>query len=142
CVQVSLNGRMDTLQAAILLQRLPLVDEVVRRRRQIAAWYGEQLAGVVDLPQETADERDVYYTYTIRTPRRDALKAYLESRGVETKIQHPFLMPQQPVYAPNVLGEFPNALRLVKQVLCIPAHEKMSRADVDYVVGCVRTFFG
>jgi dTDP-4-amino-4,6-dideoxygalactose transaminase len=140
CARVSLNGRPDTLQAAILLRRLPGVGALIEKRRQIAAWYGEQLAGVVDTPREAEGERDVYYTYQIRTGRRDELKAFLEANGVETKIQHPYLMPQQPVYRDGVRGEFPNALRLLKQILCIPAHEKLTRADVDYVAGCIRRF--
>jgi dTDP-4-amino-4,6-dideoxygalactose transaminase len=140
CVRVSLNGRPDTLQAAILLRRLARVDALIEKRRQIAAWYNEQLEGVVGTPREEEGERDVYYTYQVRTARRDELKAFLEANGVETKIQHPMLMPQQPAHRNGARGDFPNALRLVKQILCLPAHEKLTRADVDYVAGCVRRF--
>jgi dTDP-4-amino-4,6-dideoxygalactose transaminase len=140
CTQVSLNGRLDTLQAAILLRRLAGLEQLIQKRREIAAWYTQQLAGVVDIPKEGERERDVYYTYQIRTSRRDELKSFLETNGVETKIQHPYLMPQQPVYREGVRGNFPNALRLVKQILCIPVHEKLTREDVDYVAGCVRRF--
>jgi dTDP-4-amino-4,6-dideoxygalactose transaminase len=142
CVEPSLNGRLDTLQAAILLRRLRDVDSLIQKRRDIAAEYSAQLAGLVDVPREAVGERDVFYTYTIRTSKRDELKAFLESRGVETKIQHPYLMPEQPAYRNNVRGHFPNASRLVKQVLCIPVHEKLSFDDVHYVVDCIREFFG
>jgi dTDP-4-amino-4,6-dideoxygalactose transaminase len=140
CVEPSLNGRIDTLQAALLLERLKGVDEVIARRREIAAWYDEQLSGVVATPREEPGYHDVYYTYTIRTPHRDELKAYLEAHGIETKIQHPLLMSQQPAYREGVRGHFPNALKLVQQILCIPVHEKLSRADVDYVSSCIRGF--
>jgi dTDP-4-amino-4,6-dideoxygalactose transaminase len=140
CVEPSLNGRLDTLQAAILLQRLPGVKAIIERRREIASWYGELLAGLVATPCEAPSCRDVYYTYTVRTPRRDALKAHLEANGVETKIQHPRLMPEQPAYRGRVRGDFPNASQLVKQVLCLPTHEKLSRADVNYVADCIRSF--
>jgi dTDP-4-amino-4,6-dideoxygalactose transaminase len=141
CVEVSLNGRLDTLQAAILLKRLGGVERITQKRREIAAWYDAQLAGVVDLPVEEEGEEDVYYTYQIRANRRDELKAFLETRGIETKIQHPILMADQPAYRHLADGEFPNARRLVKQILCIPAHEKLTRADVDYVAGCIREFY-
>ncbi len=127
CVEVSLNGRLDTLQAAILLRRLDRVHALIEKRREIASWYAGQLQGVVDLPQETAGLRDVYYTYTIRCQRRNELKAFLESQGIETKIQHPILMPEQPAYRRAVRGEFPNARRLVSQILCLPVHEKLTR---------------
>lgn len=140
CVEPSLNARMDTVQAAILLKRLKKVEGVIKRRRQIAERYSKKLSGVVNVPVERKGEKDVYYTYTIRTARRDGLKKFLESKGIETRIQHPFLMPQQPAYRRNVKGCYANAKRIVKQVLCIPAHEKMTNKDVDYVAEYIRRF--
>jgi len=141
CIEVSLNGRLDTLQAAILLQRLGRVQGVIQKRREIAGWYDAQLAGVVGIPVENEDEEDVYYTYHIRAERRDELKAFLESKGIETKIQHPILMAEQPAYRHLARREFPNAQRLVKKILCVPAHEKLTRDDVDYVAACIREFY-
>ena len=140
CIETSINGRIDTLQAAILLQRLKGVEEIIRRRREIAGWYNDLLDGVVRTPGEEVDEWDVYYTYTIQAARRDELKDYLEDRGVETKIQHPILMPDQPAYRDVVRGEFTNARRLSKQILCVPANEKVSREDVEYVASNIRAF--
>ncbi len=141
CIEVSLNGRLDTLQAAILLERLGRVGAVIQRRREIASWYDPQLAGVVGIPREEAGQEDVYYTYQIRATRRDELKAFLETRGIETKIQHPYLMADQPAYRHLPRGEFPNAQQLVKQILCIPAHEKLSRDNVDYVASSIKEFY-
>lgn len=142
CTEISLNGRIDTLQAAILLRRLEKLAVLIEKRRQIAAWYDEQLADLVDIPCEAPGQYDVYYTYTIRASRRDELKRYLEDQGIETKIQHAYLMPQQPAYQKNNNnGHFPNARRLQKRILCIPAHEKLSRADVDYVGAAIRRFY-
>ena len=141
CIEASLNGRLDTLQAAILLRRLLAVEQIIAKRRQIARWYDEQLAQLVEVPREEAGQFDIYYTYTIRTPRRDELKSYLEEQGVETKIQHAPLMPDQPVYAGCPRAEIANARRLIGQVLCIPANEKLERADVDYVADCIKRFF-
>jgi len=141
CIEVSLNGRLDTLQAAILLRRLGRVEEIIQKRRQIAAWYDAQLAGVVGIPVEAAGEEDVYYTYQIRATRRDELKAFLETRGIETKIQHPILMADQPAYRPFARGEFSNARRLVKEILCIPCHEKLTRVDVNYTARSIQEFY-
>src|SRR6185503_20188547 len=142
CIEPSVNGRLDTLQAAILLRRISRVDGIIQRRREIAGWYKDMLLGLVALPLETPQEFDVYYTYTIRSTRRDELKTFLESRGIGTKIQHPVLMPEQPAYQKNARGEWGNAHRLIQQILCIPAHEKLSRVDVEYVAHNIREFHG
>lgn len=141
CVELSWNGRLDTLQAAFLLKRLGRVDALIARRREIASWYGELLTGVVDLPVEGPGERDVYYTYTIRADRRDDLKGHLESRGIETKIQHPILTPEQPVHA-GARGEWTRASALRDRILCLPVHEKLERSQVQHVAASVREFYG
>jgi dTDP-4-amino-4,6-dideoxygalactose transaminase len=141
CAEVSFNARMDTLQAAILLQRLDHVAEIIERRREIAAWYGERLSGVVELPRERTGERDVYYTYTIRAERRDRLRAFLMERGVETQVQHRTLTLHQAPYRRFAAGTYPVARRLVERILCIPANEKVTRDQVDYVAACIRDFY-
>ncbi len=141
CIEVSLNGRIDTIHAAILLHRLKSVDEIIEKRREIAGWYDERLAGIVELPRQAEGENDIRFSYQIRTDRRDELMAFLLANGIETQIQHPILMPHQPAYRVNVQGEFSNAERLVKRILCIPNNEKLSRDDVDYVADTIRSFF-
>lgn len=140
CLEPSLNGRLDTLQAAILLKRLDRVGEIIERRRDIAAFYRQALSGVVAVPQERPGERDIYYTFQIQTPRRDELKAHLEAQGIETKIQHPILMPDQPAYRDGVRAETTRAREIVQRILCIPAHEKLRHADLEYVVSAIHSF--
>jgi len=140
CVEVSWNGRLDTLQAAFLLRRLKRFDTLIARRREIASWYADLLSGVVELPVERPGERDVYYTYTIRGDRRDELKTYLESRGIESKIQHPILTSEQPVHA-GARGEWTRAAALRDRILCLPVHEKLERLQVEHVATCVREFY-
>ena len=141
CIEPSFNGRLDTLQAAVLLQRLDGVEAIVQRRREIAARYNGLLGGMVGVPDETEGDWDVYYTYTIRAPRRDELKAYLEASGIETKIQHPYLMFQQPAYKDGATYDAANAERLLQEILCIPANEKLADQDVDYVAARIRDFY-
>ncbi len=141
CIEPSLNARMDTLQAAILLKRLRSVDSIVRRRREIASMYHAALSSYVDVPLESKGCRDVYYSYTLRTKHRDALKNFLEQKGIETKIWHPLLMPEHPAYRKRARGEYPKASRLVKQILCIPNHEKLRDEEVRYIIENIREFF-
>ncbi len=142
CHFLSHNGRIDTIQAAMLLKRFDRYPEVLRRRRANARFYDEALAGLVrSLPPEP-DCEDAYYTYTIEADRRDELKAFLEARGIECKIQHDPLMPLQPIYEGRFAGDFPNARRLIKRLLCIPANEKITEEQRGYVAESVRAFYG
>lgn len=141
CTEPSLNGRMDTLQAAILLRRLKYVGPVIDARRRIAAQYSEHIARFVDVPSERPNQRDVYYTYTIQTDRRDELQTHLETAGIEVKVRDPILMPDQPAYRDGVRGSFPTAGRLIDRLLCLPASERMTPDDVDYVIQHIQSFF-
>ena len=120
CYEISYNGRIDTLQAAILLKCLDRLDQVIARRRETAKYYDERLKSIVAIPEMEEGYSHVYYTYTVRASRRDELKSYLDERAIETKIQHPVLMPHQPVYVDTARGTFPNAEEYVKQILCLP----------------------
>lgn len=140
CIEPGLNARMDTIQAAFLLQKFKYVERIIHRRREIAAQYNELLKDIVDLPQEQPDEYNVYYTYTIQTDFRDELQSFLMSKGVETKIQHPFLMPEQPAYKEKSPSMTENAQRIVKRILCIPANEKTTDEEVEYVARQIKLF--
>jgi dTDP-4-amino-4,6-dideoxygalactose transaminase len=139
---VSTNARLDTLQAGILLVRLKYLENVIERRRRIAALYAEELSGCVEVPREAPGARDVYYTFTIQCDRRDELASHLARLEVETKIQHPLLIPQHPAYAGDHGGRrFPVAERATRRLLCLPAHENMSDAQAEFVAARVRDFY-
>ena len=140
CINVSLNGRMDTLQAAILSARLPRLEGLIGKRREIAEHYTKALKGLVATPDETAEEFNSYYSYTIQTEWRDELKGYLEERGIETKIQHPILMPNQPAYREWTTAEKETAEKVVGRILCLPASEKLRPEEQAYVIETVTTF--
>jgi dTDP-4-amino-4,6-dideoxygalactose transaminase len=141
CLVLSHNCRLDTLQAAVLLKRLVRYPAIVERRRKIAHHYDRELAEMVETPPRLQGYKDVFYTYTIRTSRRDALRDHLASLGIETRIQHPVLMNNQPAFQGKVRGNSPRAARLVQEILCIPAHEKLSDDDQTFVINAVKAFF-
>ena len=141
CIQPSHNGRMDTLQAAILLERLERLNGIIDRRRAIARLYEEKLKRIVRVPVEKDGEYDVYYTYTIQVENREELIKHLDTCGIETKIQHPILMPHQQPYQNTRCGSIYNAERLLRRILCIPANEKLSNEDINYVADCIIEFY-
>ena len=142
CHFPSLNGRIDTIQAAMLLVSLEQIEDKISRRRAVAKLYGEVLGDAVVCPKEGEGYFDVYYTYTILAERRDELKRYLETKGIETKIQHPILMPYHTAYRAGQRPEIPVAEHLVQRILCIPAHEDIERGEAEYVADCIREFYG
>lgn len=142
CVDISLNHRLDTLQAAILLTRIKWVDEIIRKRRENAKLYVQRLKDVVKVPEEKNHEFNVYYTFIILAEKRDELKEFLERKNIETKIQHPILMPNQPVYQRGQKNKVPNADKICKQILCLPANEKISLDQIEFVSEQIREFYG
>jgi dTDP-4-amino-4,6-dideoxygalactose transaminase len=142
CEELSHNCRLDTIQAAVLLRRLPRQPAIIARRRELARRYDRELAGTVQTPPSVRGYADVFYTYTIRTPRREELRLHLADCGIETRIQHPVLMNDQPAFQGKVRGYSPVAARLVSEILCIPCHEKLSDEAQSHVISTIRDFFG
>ena len=142
CHYPSLNFRIETLQAAMLLVEMNRIDRILERRRAIARLYDEELAGVVECPREDPNCFHVYYTYTIQVDRRDDLRNFLAGKHIETKIHHPILMPYHTAYRGKFKLNIPVAERLVGRILSIPNHEKMTDRDVEYVASSIRQFYG
>ena len=143
CIEPSLNFKIDTIQAAMMLISFENIEPILDRRLAIAARYHASLNDDVtcpEPPQNTKDRRSVFFDYTISTPRRKELRDFLENKGIEVKIRHPLLLPHHPPYR-RYLRTLPNAERLVRQILSLPIHEKLSDAQVDYVIDSVRAFF-
>lgn len=141
CIQPSLNGRMDTIQASVLHERLKTLPLLIRRRRENAKYYIDRIKEVVEVPEEAQGETQVYYTFTIRTPSRDALMDFLAKRGIETKVQHRLIMPEHPAYKP-AKGQFSRAEDLSKIILSIPVHEKITSSQRKFVADSILEFFG
>lgn len=140
CLQPSINARLETVQAAILLARWDRAFKNIRRRREIAAHYNKLLKDVVQVPSENVEE-SVHYTYNILTPATEDLGQHLKTHGIETKRQVISFMPGHPAFASTARGRFAKARLLAEQALSLPMHEKLKEGDVDYVAQTVRAFF-
>lgn len=134
------NSRLDELQAALLRVKLRHLEEWNGARRQRAAWYGELLPGRPAGPLPGEDH--VYHLYVVRSPRRDALQAYLRARGIGTDVHYPLPAHLQPVYRPlgYAEGAFPVSERLAREVLSLPMYPELTCAEVEAVAAAVRSF--
>jgi dTDP-4-amino-4,6-dideoxygalactose transaminase len=139
------NSRLDELQAAFLELRLSSLEGAVQRRTEIANAYAEGLSGVGDLrlPTTRADRSHQFYLYTIRTERRDALKAYLAEAGVETRINYavPVHLMRGYEFLGYGPGTFPITERLTREILSLPLYPGLPDGAVCRVVAAVRAFF-
>jgi dTDP-4-amino-4,6-dideoxygalactose transaminase len=138
------NSRLDELHAAMLRVKLRYLDAENDRRRQIAAAYGEALAGTFfTLPVEQAGARHVYHLYVIRTPHRDKLQAHLSERGVLTLVHYPQPVHLQPAYRERV-PIAPDGLPVTEQVcgeiLSLPMHPYMTDDEVSRVCEALSSF--
>jgi dTDP-4-amino-4,6-dideoxygalactose transaminase len=113
------------------------------RRRALAARYRAGLTRVpVELPRERSEGRHVYHLFVIRTPERDALRAFLAGRGIETGIHYPVPAHRQPAIQHLSAPSLPVTERLVGEILSLPISAGHAEAEVDEVVAAVQEYFG
>ncbi|MDQ6672500.1 MAG: DegT/DnrJ/EryC1/StrS family aminotransferase [Chloroflexota bacterium] len=131
-------SRLDELQAALLLAKLPHLDSWNSVRRRIAQRYRDQLDGLLEPPPESG----VFHLFVVRSVQRDALRGYLAERGVSTAVHYPVPAHLQAPYAAygGGPGSLPNTERLGAEILSLPIHPELSDEDVDYVASQVRAF--
>ena len=138
------NSRLDEMQAAILLAKLPLLDGWIATRRELAARYGTTLAGLdsVQTPAEAAYGKHVYHLYVVRSAHRDALRAHLTERGIGTLVHYP-----HPIYLQDAYrdlgyqpGACPNAERAAATICSLPLHPHVTPEQVDRVASAIREF--
>jgi dTDP-4-amino-4,6-dideoxygalactose transaminase len=142
CTEWGYNSRLDTLQAAILLVKLPHLPDWTARRGAIARRYREAFAGLdlLDLPAETAGIEPVYHTFVLQTDHRDDLRQHLADNGIGSAIHYPVPIHLQPAaaYLGYKPGDFPVAERQARRQLSIPVHHGLSDAQADRVIDVIR----
>ncbi len=137
-VRLGLTGRLDTIQAAILLVKLEAFDGELRRRREIAARYTAALQGLVAVPPTPAGSESAFALYTIRVPERDRLRTRLDERGIGTGLFYRLALHQHPAFRAMKARPLPVSERLANEVLSLPIHADLDDDEVDTVIEAVR----
>ncbi len=137
---VGMNGRFDTLQAAVLLAKLPHFAQEVAERGRIGARYSAMLESVCRTPSVRTGNAHVYAQYTIRVADRDRLGERLKAAGIPSAVYYPNCLHEQPVFASLGFrfGDFPQAETASREVISLPMHPFLSEADQDRVVDAVK----
>jgi UDP-2-acetamido-2-deoxy-ribo-hexuluronate aminotransferase len=145
--RLGLNGRLDTLQAAVLLAKLEIFDDEVAARIRLGARYSELLAeafasqpNAIRTPYVEPFNTCVYAQYTIEVDDREVFETRMKSFGVPTAVHYPLALHLQPVFAHLGLpvGSFPVSETAARRVISLPMHPYLTEAQQAKVVGSVK----
>jgi dTDP-4-amino-4,6-dideoxygalactose transaminase len=143
--EVGTNSRLDTLQAAILLAKLPHLAGWNEARKKNAATYTKAFEGHAAICPPRADPANdhIYHQYTIRVPQRDQLQAHLKANGVGHAVYYPLALHLQPCFAYLGYrpGSLPAAEAAMESVLSLPIYPEMTPSQQDRVIETVRAFY-
>ncbi len=143
--RLGINGRLDTLQAAILLAKLEVFEAELKERLRVATIYDTALARLspnLRLFTPSPSVVSAYGQYTVATPEREALAAYLAERSIPTAIHYPLALHQQPLLAGCKSKRLANAEKLAAEVLSLPFSPYLSESDQSLVIQAMEAFHG
>jgi len=140
---IGLNGRCDTLQAAVLLAKFDIFEEEVAFRAEIGSKYSkifaEKSAGKIVTPYIEPHNTSVYAQYTIQVEDRDRLQQALQTQGVPTAVHYPVPLNLQPAFASleKPAGSFPVSEAVANKVMSLPMHPYLADSDMEIIVAAV-----
>jgi len=143
--EVGTNSRLDTLQAAVLLAKLPFLAGWSAARRDKAAAYDQRLRSVAGVTPPMTDPQNehIFHQYTLRVSRRDELLEHLKGRGIGCAVYYPIALHLQPCFAH--LGYRPGSLPATEaamaEVISLPVYPELAEAQLETVVEAVRAFY-
>jgi dTDP-4-amino-4,6-dideoxygalactose transaminase len=141
-VRIGMNGRLDTIQAAVLIEKLRIFPDEIEARDHVAKRYNEALGDLATVPQVPSGLGSVWAQYTIRVPaaRRDLLAADLRAQGIPTAQYYPRPTHKQTAYAdyPLAEGGLPVTDMLAQEVISLPMHAYLDEATQQRIVAGVR----
>ncbi len=130
--RLGLNGRFDTLQAAVILEKLPLFLEEIELRQKVAANYNKYLPTSLRKPFIKSFNQSVYAQYTIAVEDRHTVQEAFKEEGIPTAVHYPLGLYQQPIFKqmfPNQEATFPVTEKAAAEVMSLPMHPYLSLAD-------------
>ena len=137
-IRVGVNSRLDTLQAAILLPKLAILDDEMRLRQEVAANYQKEFAavGFTGTPYIEAHNVSAYAQFTVRVPNRDTVQAKLKEAGIPTAIHYPIPLNKQPAVASDIA--LPIGDKVAEEVMSLPMHPYLSLNQIEQVCRAIR----
>jgi dTDP-4-amino-4,6-dideoxygalactose transaminase len=141
-VRIGMTSRLDTIQAAVLIEKLKIFSDEIAARERIARRYAEGLAGLATVPKVPSGSGSVWAQYTIRVAagRRDKLAAALKAEGIPTAIYYPIPLHRQQAYKHYPVGDGGVAVsdQLAAEVISLPMHAYLDAATQDRIIDAAR----
>ncbi|MDX8481235.1 DegT/DnrJ/EryC1/StrS aminotransferase family protein [Mesorhizobium sp. VK24D] len=143
-IRVGINSRLDTLQAAILIEKLAILEDEMVARQAVADRYAKGLGDIVKASRNLSGGRSAWAQYAIETPKRDGLKAHLGEKGIPSVIYYVKPLHEQVAYRdyPRTPTGLAVSEKLPRQILCLPMHAYLSEADQDRIIETIRNYIG
>ncbi|HEX9463199.1 MAG TPA: DegT/DnrJ/EryC1/StrS family aminotransferase [Alphaproteobacteria bacterium] len=133
-VRLGTNGRLDTLQAAVLLAKLEVFQDELDARERWASEYDRRLKGRLVLPPRRKDATSAWAQYCVRVPRRDAVREKLTQQGIPTAVYYPKPLHVQPAFARFAHGlSLPVSEKICGQIMALPMHPYLDEATVECI---------
>ena len=142
-VRIGINGRLDTLQAAVVLAKMDIFPQELDRRQHVAERYTERLKDVVRTPYVPQGYRSAWAQYTIVSPRRGEIRKALQQKGIPSGVYYPKPLHLQEAFAflGYKKGNFPVSENLSETVLSLPMHPYLSDEQVDRIADTLLSVF-
>lgn len=136
-IRIGVNSRLDTLQAAILLPKLDILDKEIQLRQQVAEQYNTLLkqVGIETTPFVEGHNLSAYAQYTIRVKNRDTVQAKLKEAGIPTAVHYPMPLNKQPALKSDVV--LPVGDLVAEEVMSLPMHPYMEKADLEKIANAL-----
>lgn len=142
---VGFNSRLDTLQAALLKEKLPYLEQWNIQRRRIASEYETEIVNtVVQKPFCEKNNLHIYYVYVLMVEDRNYFREYMKKRGVGTGVYFPVPLHLQKAFE-NLeyrKGDMPNAEYLAEHGVAVPMFPELTEKEIDYVIECINSYSG
>ncbi|MDR3442365.1 MAG: DegT/DnrJ/EryC1/StrS family aminotransferase [Legionella sp.] len=138
--RIGINGRMDTIQAAVLIEKMKLFPEEIILRQKVAKNYDNMLSSLVKTPFVHNHNTSVYAQYTIEVSNRAAFQEAMQEAGIPTAVHYPVPLHEQAAmaYLGYSLGDFPHSERASRRVISLPMHPYLQEAEQLKVVAAVK----
>ncbi len=140
-----INSRMDGIQAAVLLAKLPHIQKWNRQRARNAGFYEQALKNIpqIKTPKAPPDSTSIFHLYVIRTPQREQVQEILKNEGIETAIHYPVALPFMKAFADLRAKpeDYPVAARYQHEILSLPMYPELSKAAIQRIARVLEKAF-
>ena len=140
-VRIGLNARMDTIQAAVLLEKLKFYEKEIIQRNRVASIYNEQLEGFVKTPSVPDGQGSVWAQYSVQSNDRDKIRTALQDAGIPTAVFYPTPIHLSTAYKHmnHLLGDFPNAEAISTEIFSLPMHPYLEKEQITQITDRIKS---